>query len=351
MKISYGAIFYSVDPGGNPGVILGDEGDDCESYLPFKGAAEQDETPEQAACREIKEETSDLVDIGEIQLELKFSTKRKTYWLGLIKVDYDIVEKFNQKRELETRPECLEKKKIKFFTLVSVLQDETVHIISKTAIRYYFERLIHFNMPTGENEHIRSHALSLDQAAKLKSTHIDIMDSSDSEGSPQRKPIMYNADIDPILLEHKSSPEHTSQAGSTSSQPNTGRTNTTTRTESSIYCIPNRKAKNRYSAPSTPNDRRKERSDSDEFKYDEIKPGSMPEYVRHGTNSRAKQENDTSRINVKSDSKTSDVNVRISYTMNVPDVKFLRKPKRFGLTYTANAEKLSEATRVWRQGF
>lgn len=138
MKVSCGAIFYTYDPYGNIGIILGLEGDD---WLPFKGCNEKGETYEETAIREIYEETCGLIRVDKISLDHAFASKRKKYYIGLIYVDYDIIEKFSQLRKAEDRPNFIEKKSLRFFNLDTVLFNNYVHGISKASIKYYWNKL------------------------------------------------------------------------------------------------------------------------------------------------------------------------------------------------------------------
>lgn len=143
MQESFGAILFAVGPDG-PGIILGDESRSKEAgWLPFKGGALEGETPEQAAVREISEETCGLVAIKEedIRLDSKFATRHKRYSLALVEVDYDIIDKFDERRRNEIKEERLEKLSIKFFPYPEVLQNPGVHSISKSAILYYKDQL------------------------------------------------------------------------------------------------------------------------------------------------------------------------------------------------------------------
>lgn len=140
MLHSCGALLHTISPTGIPGVILGTEGFD-DKYLPFKGCPNEKETFEQAACREVAEETCGLVQVNQIQLWNNFSTRHKHYHMGLIFVDYAILEQFEEVRKTENRKAFLEKKNIKFFPLHSVLQSPEVHLISKTSINFYWDTL------------------------------------------------------------------------------------------------------------------------------------------------------------------------------------------------------------------
>lgn len=185
LKNSCGAIFYSFDPQGVLGIILGDEGDcDNEEWLPFKGCAEENEPFEEAAKREIKEESGGLVIINNIVLEHKFATKRKTYHIGVIEVPYGIIEEYNNKRNSETRKEYKEKKKLKFFPLNSVLHASGVHSISRASINYYTDRLKCLAVkPFSNNELLRNQAISLNEAKRIKERCSD----SDEENETKRK--------------------------------------------------------------------------------------------------------------------------------------------------------------------
>jgi ADP-ribose pyrophosphatase YjhB (NUDIX family) len=139
MKNSCGAIFYAFDPSGQIGIILGEEGDD---FLPFKGCNEPGETYEQTAIREIHEETCGLINISDIKLEHVFSTKSKIYRIGICQVPYSIVEQFNKSRLLESRKVFREKKELLFFPITTVLSNPRVHNISRSSIKYYWDRII-----------------------------------------------------------------------------------------------------------------------------------------------------------------------------------------------------------------
>lgn len=138
MKNSCGALFYTYHPNGNLGIVLGLEG---FAWLPFKGCNEQNETFEETAIREIFEETAGLVNIPYINLQHKFTSKRKNYYIGLIQIQYDIIDKFNNSKFAELRPEYKEKKELKFFPIETILLDNTVHEISKASIKYYWNLL------------------------------------------------------------------------------------------------------------------------------------------------------------------------------------------------------------------
>ncbi len=137
-KKSCGAILYSTNLNGELGIILGDESrGDVNGWLPFKGGCKENETVEQAAIRELYEETCGLVKRDSIDLQNKFRTKRKEYHIGLCEVPYSIIIDFDIARKEETREEFMEKKRLKFFKFPDVLDDPLVHNISKSSILFY----------------------------------------------------------------------------------------------------------------------------------------------------------------------------------------------------------------------
>jgi 8-oxo-dGTP pyrophosphatase MutT (NUDIX family) len=142
MKHSCGAIFYTFDPNGKIGIILGQE-QETNGYLPFKGCMEEGETLVQAAVREIFEETGGLVKLETIDLEHQFTSKRKHYHIGVCEVPYDIIEKYHLQllNGLEKRKEFLEKRKLKFFDLDEISGNNDVHNISKSSVNYYMNKL------------------------------------------------------------------------------------------------------------------------------------------------------------------------------------------------------------------
>lgn len=138
MKISCGALFYTYNPDGEIGVVLGQEG---YEYFVFKGCQEHQESIEETAIREIKEETCGLVNVSCIMLNHRFSSKRKHYYIGLYYVPYSIIEQFELLRKDESRKECMEKINIRFFHLDEVLQIDNVHKITKYTIKFYWNIL------------------------------------------------------------------------------------------------------------------------------------------------------------------------------------------------------------------
>jgi len=142
VKQSCGAILYAFDLNNNLGIILGEESRTLEyGWLPFKGGIKEGETPEQAAIREVYEETCGVVKLNEINLLHKFSTKRKEYLIGLCEVPYDTINRFQEKILTECREEFCEKKFMKFFKFPECLNDNTIHGISKASILFYQDKL------------------------------------------------------------------------------------------------------------------------------------------------------------------------------------------------------------------
>lgn len=140
-KSSYGALLFSRDPNsGELGIILGYESSD---WYPFKGASNEGESPEQAAIREIYEETAGVVELNQISLDLEFATKRKCYYIGLVEVDYSIVTNFTKAREQYTTGAFAEKTEIKFFPLSQIDMRQFPWITQK-CISHYFKRIGHY---------------------------------------------------------------------------------------------------------------------------------------------------------------------------------------------------------------
>lgn len=142
MKTSCGAIFYSYNKKGDLGIILGLEGN---TWLPFKGCSEKNESFEETAIREIKEETCNLVLLDNIKLTHKFKTKHKKYYIGLCYVPYDIIEKFDNQRRYENRYEYIEKHRLAFFQFNGLLSNSTIHNLTKNSIRFYWDILMELN--------------------------------------------------------------------------------------------------------------------------------------------------------------------------------------------------------------
>lgn len=183
MKNSCGAIFYTYDPNGNLGIILGSENGE---WLPFKGCNEEGETFNQTAIREINEETCGLINIKNIILEHKFTSKRKHYHIGLCQVNYDIIEKFNNIRNQDKQSlekEFLEKEELKFFDMENIISCRVIHNISKSCINYYMCKLqlLKNKQSSAETKYTRKHSMSVNYLDKYLATYINLQDLDSTE--------------------------------------------------------------------------------------------------------------------------------------------------------------------------
>lgn len=144
MKESCGAILYTFNPQCHYRleIILGLEG---EHWLPFKGRKQDNESPEDAAKREIYEETCGMLHVDDIRLHHVFSSKRKTYRIGICEAPYGIIEKFMNMRDKEHRYEYKEKIAIRSFDLLESLSSQAVHYLSKQSITFYWKELTKLN--------------------------------------------------------------------------------------------------------------------------------------------------------------------------------------------------------------
>jgi 8-oxo-dGTP pyrophosphatase MutT (NUDIX family) len=116
-------------------------------WFPFKGTREKYETNEQAAIREINEETCGVVKLENIELKCNYSTKRKNYHIGLIKIQCDVIDKFYKNRAQITINNYdnnydvfLEKSDIKMFPLESIFNNN-FHSVTVIPINYYLPYL------------------------------------------------------------------------------------------------------------------------------------------------------------------------------------------------------------------
>jgi ADP-ribose pyrophosphatase YjhB (NUDIX family) len=166
MRNSCGAIFYTYNPDGVLGIILGEEGN---KWFPFKGCVKKGETFEETAKREIKEETCGLVCVDNIKLEHRFSSKRKNYYIGLCYVPYSIIKEFENIIQLETRIEYKEKKRLKFFPVdVFILYNNDIHSITKSSIEFYWDKLMQLNNKNIYYEMTRYHGVSFNYKQNKK---------------------------------------------------------------------------------------------------------------------------------------------------------------------------------------
>lgn len=132
---SCGSILYTIY-NNKVCIILGKEHDD---WFPFKGKCEKNETYEQAAVREIEEETCRLIKLNpkDISLNCNFSTSRKYYHIGLNFVPYTFVKEFYLHRQSIEDEKCLEKTHIKLFYLYK-LDTYNFHQVTMIPLLYYY---------------------------------------------------------------------------------------------------------------------------------------------------------------------------------------------------------------------
>lgn len=135
---SCGAILFTYNDEGELGVVLGEE---YGLWLPFKGRPHDGESFEDAARREINEETGGLVTINSIDLAHVFSSRYKEYHIGLVWVPYIIINEFNKQQPHETRKDFREKKRLQFFPFPSVQDDLRVHNLALSSIRFFAKQL------------------------------------------------------------------------------------------------------------------------------------------------------------------------------------------------------------------
>jgi 8-oxo-dGTP pyrophosphatase MutT (NUDIX family) len=135
-KHSCGAILYTIY-NCRVYIILGMEKGE---WFPFKGTREKGETNDEAAIREIYEETCTIVDVTRINLDCHYSTKRKHYHIGLIHVEPCIMNKFYEKRNIIEKKEFLEKTSIRAFAL-DELKPNYFHAVTRIPIQYYYWKL------------------------------------------------------------------------------------------------------------------------------------------------------------------------------------------------------------------
>ncbi len=129
---SCGAILYTI-LNNKVYIILGKE---YNEWFPFKGRCEKNETFEQAAIREIKEETCNLVKISNIHLDCVYDTPRKTYHIGIVFVPNTFMREFYIMRKRVDEKKYLEKSKVKMF-MIDIIDHVELHPITETPIKYY----------------------------------------------------------------------------------------------------------------------------------------------------------------------------------------------------------------------
>ncbi len=135
---SCGAILYTIY-NSKVYIILGKE---HGGWFPFKGRCESGETFEQAAVREIKEETCNLIslDENEIKLDCNFSTSRKHYHIGLVFVPYSFIKEFYTQRHTLSDEKFLEKTHVKMFN-INTLNVRSFHQVTSVPVLYYYQFL------------------------------------------------------------------------------------------------------------------------------------------------------------------------------------------------------------------
>ena len=135
-KHSCGAILYTIY-NNKIYIILGMEKGE---WFPFKGIREKGETNNEAAIREIYEETCTLVEISGINLDCHYTTKRKHYHIGLIQVNSGIITEFYKKRDKIEAKAFLEKSSMRAFALNDINMN-SFHSVTKIPIQYYYDKL------------------------------------------------------------------------------------------------------------------------------------------------------------------------------------------------------------------
>jgi 8-oxo-dGTP pyrophosphatase MutT (NUDIX family) len=109
-------------------------------WFPFKGTREKGETNNEAAIREIYEETCTVVNVSHIDLACNYTTKRKHYHIGLIQVNPNIIKEFYKIRYRIEEKKFLEKTSLRAFALDDI-NINFFHCITKIPIKYYYNNL------------------------------------------------------------------------------------------------------------------------------------------------------------------------------------------------------------------
>ena len=142
---SCGAILYMIHEG-QVCIVLGMEKGD---WFPFKGTRERGETNIQTAIREINEETCGVVNVKYIELNCNFTTKRKHYHIGLIKITSEEFDAFYTNKDIMLKKintqdynfTYMEKTDIKKFP-INDISNIKFHEISTIPIKFYYKYLI-----------------------------------------------------------------------------------------------------------------------------------------------------------------------------------------------------------------
>lgn len=133
-KDSCGAILFTIYRG-RAHVILGRE---YGQWMPFKGVREYGETLEEAAIREIREETCGIVYVERIHLSCIYSSLRKTYHIGLVYVNPSFLRNFYEAKKIMTNDRYLEKTRIKLLPLNEIWRE---HYISYIPAKFFIPQM------------------------------------------------------------------------------------------------------------------------------------------------------------------------------------------------------------------
>lgn len=135
---SCGAMLYTFDKFGRIGLVLGSEFNPSRNknmWYPFKGVVEGKETREEAAIREVDEETSGLVIIKNINLTFFHETSLKKYFIGLHYVNYSVIDMFNLSLNNE------EKLKLGFFPIQTIFTNTNIPPLTKHCVEFFLFQL------------------------------------------------------------------------------------------------------------------------------------------------------------------------------------------------------------------
>ena len=135
-KHSCGAILFTIH-NDKIYIILGKE---FGNWFPFKGVCEDNESYEETAIREIREETCEVINIDNISLDCNFSTKNKYYHIGLVYVLPSTVKKFYTMRNKMKDHKYIEKSHIKMFDIDTILTKKLSYI-TMIPIMFYINYL------------------------------------------------------------------------------------------------------------------------------------------------------------------------------------------------------------------
>ena len=127
-------------------------------WFPFKGTKNINESLKETAIREIYEETCGLVKLDNIHLNCTYSTKRKYYHIGLVFVNFNILQNFHKKRNFYkicnnikiSSEKYLEKIDIKYFNINNINLYK-FHNISKIPINFYKNFLLRLQQKLNSN--------------------------------------------------------------------------------------------------------------------------------------------------------------------------------------------------------